>query len=141
MNLFVDVRVIRYGLLAQFTRGLARWLTAARSSLDGPARKADIDRHLDRISLDGVAVRRLSATLHLGPGDHPGTSDSRWWVYLACERISTRFVAGPTPVVLDADLIDGQTIHANVRIVGRRDDAYGTELILAAIDPVGRELT
>ncbi len=32
--------------------------------------------NLDRVSLDGFAVRRLSATLRLGGGDRPETRES-----------------------------------------------------------------
>lgn len=48
------------------------------------------DFNLDRVSLDGFTVRRVSATLHFGGGEHPDTRDSPYWIYLACEPIPER---------------------------------------------------
>jgi hypothetical protein len=50
-----------------------------------------MDLNLDRVALDGFTVHRLSATLHRGAGDHPGTRQSPWWVYLACGAIPGRY--------------------------------------------------
>ena len=88
------------------------------------------DLNLDRISLDGFAVRRRSATLHFGGGDRPETRDSPWWVYLGCEPIPARYDVSPRPMWLRASTISGRRIEALARIVARRDDGYGTELIL-----------
>jgi hypothetical protein len=94
------------------------------------------DLNLNRVSLDGFTVHRLSATLHYGPGDHPGTRQSPWWVYLACGLIPGRYEVGPRPVRLQASTVSGRAIHAEVRIVARHDDGYGTELILAGLGPL-----
>ena len=91
------------------------------------------DLNLDRISLDGFAVRRRSATLHFGGGDRPETRDSPWWVYLGCEPIPTRYDVSPHPMWLGASTISGRPIRAQARIVARHDDGYGTELILAGL--------
>ena len=95
-----------------------------------------MDLNLDRVALDGFTVHRLSATLHRGPGDHPGTQQSAWWVYLACGAIPGRYDVSPRTVGLQASTVSGRSIHAEVRIVGRHDDGYGTRLILAGMGPL-----
>ena len=89
------------------------------------------DLNLDRISLDGFAVRRRSATLHFGGGVRAETRDSPWWIYLGCEPIPARYDVSPDPMWLQASTISGRRIRALARIVARQDDGYGTELILA----------
>ena len=97
------------------------------------------EMNLDRVSLDGLVVRRRSAALRLGAGERPGTSQSPWWVYLACARIPDGYRVGARAVRLDASMIDGREVHADVTIVDRLDDAYGTTLILAGLDPLPNE--
>ncbi len=94
------------------------------------------DFNLDRVSLDDFTVRRLSATLHFGGGEHPDTRDSPYWVYLACEPIPERYDVSPRSVWLEASTVSGRSVRAEVRIVARRDDAYGSELILAGLGPL-----
>jgi hypothetical protein len=91
------------------------------------------DLNLNRVSLDDFTVHRLSATLHYGPGDHPGTRQSPWWVYLACGTIPGGCDVSPRPVRLRASTVSGRSVQAEVRIVARHDDGYGTELILAGL--------
>ncbi len=91
--------------------------------------------HLDRVILDGLLVRRHSATLHSGGGDHPGTRASAWWAYIACRRLPGRYDAGSRPIAVEALLIDGRKIRGRAKIVERCDDAYGTKLIVAGIEP------
>ena len=95
-----------------------------------------MDLNLDGVSLDDFTVHRLSATLHRGPGDHPGTRQSPWWVYLACGAIPVRYDVGSRKVWLRASTVTGRSIRAEVTIVGRRDDGYGTRLILAGLGPL-----
>jgi hypothetical protein len=95
-----------------------------------------MDLNLDRVALDGFTVHRLSATLRRGPGDHPGTRQSPWWVYLACGAIPGRYDVSPRTVRLQASTVSGRSIHAEVRIVGRHDDGCGTRLILAGTGPL-----
>jgi hypothetical protein len=92
-----------------------------------------MDLNLDRVSLDGFTVHRLSANLHGGPGDHPGTRQSPWWVYLACGAIPGRYDVSPRKLWLQASTVSGRSVHAQVKIVGRHDDGYGTRLILAGM--------
>ena len=92
--------------------------------------------NLDRVSLDGFTVQRLSATLHQGHGDHPGTRQSPWWVYLACGTLPGRHEVNSRAVRLQASTVSGQTVQAEVRIVARQDDGYGTQLILAGLGPM-----
>jgi hypothetical protein len=99
------------------------------------------DLNLDRVSLDDLTVHRLSATLHYGHGDHPGTQQSPWWVYLACGAIPGRYDISPRPVRLQASTVSGRSVHAEVRIVGRHDDGYGTQLILAGLGPLVDDAT
>lgn len=94
------------------------------------------DLNLDRVSLDNVPVRRLSATLHHGAGGHPGTRESPYWVYLACEPVPGRYDVSPRGVWLEASTVSGRRIGAEVRIVARHDDGYGTELILSGLAPL-----
>jgi hypothetical protein len=94
------------------------------------------DLNLDRVSLDDFTVRRLSATLHFGRGDLPETREGPYWVYLGCEPIPGRYDVGPASVRLQASTVSGRSVRADVRIVARRDDAYGTTLILAGLGPL-----
>ena len=94
------------------------------------------DLNLNRVSLDDFTVHRLSATLHYGHGDHPGTRQSPWWVYLACGTIPGRYDVSSRTVRLQASTVSGRSVHAQVRIVGRHDDGYGTRLILAGLWPL-----
>jgi hypothetical protein len=94
------------------------------------------DLYLNRLSLDDITVHRRSATLHYGPGDHPGTQQSPWWVCLACRAIPGRYDVSPRPVRLEASTVSGRSVHAEVRIVARHDDGYGTQLILAGLGPL-----
>jgi len=94
------------------------------------------DLNLNRVSLDDFTVHRLSATLHYGHGDHPGTRQSPWWVYLACGTIPGRYDVSSRTVRLQASTVSGRSVHAQVRIVGRHDDGYGTRLILAGLGPL-----
>ena len=99
------------------------------------------DLNLDRVSLDDFTVRRRSATLHRGHGDHPGTQQSPWWVYLACTGIPASYDVSGRRVWLRASTISGRSIRAQVRIVGRHDDGYGTRLILAGLGPLVDDAT
>jgi hypothetical protein len=94
------------------------------------------DCNLDRVSLDDFTVHRLSATLHRGPGDHPATRNSPWWVGLACEGIPRWYDVSPRTLLLQASTVGGRSIRAEVTIVDRLDDRYGTRLILAGIAPL-----
>lgn len=102
----------------------------------GAGRSPNDGFNLDRVSLNDFTVHRLSATLHRGPGDDPGTRQSPWWVYLACGAIPGRYDVSPRTVRLQASTVSGRSIHAEVRIVGRHDDGYGTRLILAGMGPL-----
>jgi hypothetical protein len=95
-----------------------------------------LDLNLNRVALDDFTVHRLSATLHHGQGDHPGTRQSPWWVYLACGPVPSRYDVNPRPVRLRASTVSGRSVQAEVRIVARHDDGYGTELILAGLGPL-----
>ena len=97
------------------------------------------DFHLDRVQLDGVVVRRRSATVHFGGGEYPETRASPYWVYLGCGRIPERLGISPRPVRLQATTVTGRSVRADVRIVSRTDDAYGTTLILAGVDPLNED--
>jgi hypothetical protein len=37
--------------------------------------------------------------------------------------------------------VSGRSVHAEVRIVGRHDDGYGTQLILAGLGPLVDDAT
>jgi hypothetical protein len=94
------------------------------------------DQNLNSVSLDDFTVHRLSATLHPGQGRHPGTRQSAWWVYLACGTVPSRLDVSPRTVRLLASTVSGHTLRAEVRIVARDDDGYGTRLILAGVGAV-----
>jgi len=91
--------------------------------------------HLNRVSLDGIVVRRLSAALRYEDGDRPSTRGSPWWAYLACELLPSRCRVG-SQLHLEATLVSGRRFDGMAKIVERRDDAYGTTLILAGIEPL-----
>lgn len=97
------------------------------------------DIHLDRVSLDGLLLRRRSATLRSGAGTHPGTRRGAWWVALACDAIPRGYDVSPRRVWMDASTVSGRRLRAQVRIVDRRDDAYGTQLILVGLSPASIE--
>lgn len=90
---------------------------------------------LNSVALDGVPVRRLSAVLHPGRGATESTRSSPWWVYLGCETLPASFAVSDRPITLSAALVSGDRIQAQVVIVERRDDPYGTELILSGREP------
>jgi hypothetical protein len=75
------------------------------------------DFNLDSVSLDDFTVRRLSAMLHFGGGDHPDTRDSPYWVYLACEPIAERYDVSPRSVWIEASTVSGRSVRVEVRIV------------------------
>jgi hypothetical protein len=88
--------------------------------------------HLDRVVIDGFAVRRRSATLRWELREQRASGPGRGWrAYIACALLPARFQAGPSPIRLDATLPDGRTLSTAAMIVERRDDAYGTVLLLA----------
>ncbi len=95
--------------------------------------------NLDRVSLDGLAVHRRSATLHVGGGQHPHTRTSRWWVYLACGPILPEYDVSRRPVHLEASTVSGRLVEGRARIIDRIDDAYGTRLILAGSGSIAGE--
>lgn len=92
--------------------------------------------NLDQVSIDGLAVHRLSATLQHGDDDPRAPAGCPWWVYLACDRMPEHLAVGPDPRSMVARLVDGRTIHGQVRIAQRRDDGYGTVLIMAGVGPL-----
>ena len=91
---------------------------------------------LDRIFLDDLVVAPRSSTLHHGGGEGPKVRESPWWVFLACERLPGHLGAGQSSIAFRARTTSGRVFAGEVRIVDRRDDAYGTELILAGLRPL-----
>lgn len=92
--------------------------------------------NLGRVSIDGFVVHRLSATLHPAGAPRRGVPEGAWWVSLACGPMPERYAAGPAVRELHASTISGHEIRAAVRILERRDDHYGTELILCGLSPL-----
>jgi hypothetical protein len=87
-------------------------------------------RVLNRVSLNGRSVHRLSAVLHAGASPRSGLSDAPWWIYLACESLSAEYQLGDASMRLSATTVSGQVLEAAVAVIDRRDDGYGTVLIL-----------
>ena len=61
---------------------------------------------------------------------------SPWWVYVASERLSSHLITSNTSVGFRGQTAGGREIGGEVKIVGRRDNAYGTELMLSGLRPL-----
>ena len=57
-------------------------------------------------------------------------------MYLACGTIPARYEVSSRAVRLQASTVSGHSVQAQVRIVARHDDGYGTQLILAGLGPL-----
>jgi len=94
---------------------------------------------LDRISLDGVSIHPRSAMLRVRPRDDAVAWSSPWWVYVASERLLDDLDTSNAPVGFLGQTAGGREIDGEVKIVGRRDNAYGTELMLFGLRPLASE--
>ena len=94
---------------------------------------------LDRISLDGVSIHPRSAMLRVRPSDDAVAWSSPWWVYVASERLLADLDTSNAPVGFLGQTAGGRVIDGEVKIVGRRDSAYGTELMLFGLRPLASE--
>ena len=94
---------------------------------------------LDRIVLDDLAICPRSSMLRVGPGDRPELQASRWWVYMASARLPNDLATACSKVGFRVTTAGGRQISGDVQIVGRHDDAYGTELILSGLRPLGTD--
>jgi len=94
---------------------------------------------LDRIILDRIAVCPRSAMLRMGAGDRRELRTSPWWVYVASESLPEDLGTSHSSIGFRGETAGGPAIDGEVRIVGRCDDAYGTELILSGLRPLGTE--
>ena len=92
---------------------------------------------LDRILLDDLAICPRSSMLRVGPGDRPELRASPWWVYMASPRLPDDLGTACSKVGFRAATAGGRQISGDVQIVCRHDDAYGTELILSGLRPLG----
>ena len=59
--------------------------------------------------------------------------DCQWWVYAAARRLPARLAASEGALSFRGETTRGTVIIGKVRIADRRDDAYGTELLLAGV--------
>lgn len=91
---------------------------------------------LDRIFLDHLAICPRSSMLRVGPGDRPELRASPWWVYMASARLPNDLGTVCSKVGFRGATAGGREIGGDVQIVGRHDDAYGTELILSGLRPL-----
>ncbi|MEO7294566.1 MAG: hypothetical protein ABIZ57_00335 [Candidatus Limnocylindria bacterium] len=91
---------------------------------------------LDRIFLDDLAICPRSSLLHVGPGDRPELRASPWWVYMASARLPNDLGNACCKVGFRGAAAGGREMSGDVQIVGRLDDAYGTELILSGLHPL-----
>ncbi len=94
---------------------------------------------LDRIFLDDLAICPRSSMLRVGPGDRPELRASPWWVYMASARLPNDLGTACSKVGFRGATAGGREISGDVQIVGRYDDAYGTELILSGLRPLGTD--
>ncbi len=94
---------------------------------------------LDRISLDGVSIHPRSAMLRVRPSDDAVAWSSPWWVYVASERLLGDLDTSNAPVGFRGHTAGGREIDGEVKIVGRRDNTYGTELMLFGLRPLASE--
>jgi len=91
---------------------------------------------LDRIILDGITIHPRSAMLRMRPEDRSGLWRSPWWVHIASESLPNKLDASPAPIGFRGDTAGGREIVGDVQILGRRDGAYGTELMLLGLRPL-----
>ena len=94
---------------------------------------------LDCIILDDLAICPRSSMLRVGPGDRPELRASPWWVYMASARLPDDLGTTCSEVGFRGTTAGGRQISGDVQIVGRRDDPYGTELILSGLRPLGTD--
>jgi len=94
---------------------------------------------LDRIFLDDLAICPRSSMLRVGPGERPELSARPWWVYVASVRLPNDLSTARSKVGFRGATTGGREISGDVRIVGRHDDADGTELILSGLRPLGTD--
>ena len=94
---------------------------------------------LDRIIVDGVSIHPRSAMLRMRPSDRAVPWRSPWWVHVASERLPTGLDASNAPVAFRGQTAGGREIGGDVQILGRRDSAYGTELMLSGLRPLASE--
>jgi hypothetical protein len=88
---------------------------------------------IDRITLATDAFAPRSSLLHLGPGERPGLLHCAWWVYAAAHRLPPRIIASDAALSFRGETAQGTVVTGMVRVADRRDDAYGTELLLAGL--------
>jgi hypothetical protein len=81
---------------------------------------------LERVILDGVALAPRSSTLRSVPGG--------WSVYLAVRRLPARIGGEGQVVDFTGETVGGEQFSGRLRIVTRRDDAYGSVLELESVD-------
>jgi hypothetical protein len=81
---------------------------------------------LERVILDGVALAPRSSTLRSVPGG--------WYVYLAVRRLPARIGGEGQVVDFTGETVGGEQFSGRLRIVTRRDDAYGSVLELESVD-------
>ena len=94
---------------------------------------------LDRIVLDDLAICPRSSMLRVGPGDRSELRASPWWVYIASARLPSDLGAASSKVGFRGATAGGRQISGDAQIVCRHDDAYGTELILSGMRPLGTD--
>jgi hypothetical protein len=94
---------------------------------------------LDRIILDGVSIHPRSAMLRMRPDDGAVPWKSPWWVFVASERLPSDLDTSNIPVGFRGLTAGGREIGGDVQILGRRDNAYGTELMLSGLRPLASE--
>ena len=94
---------------------------------------------LDRIFLDDLAICPRSSMLRVGPGDRPELRTSPWWVYMASARLPNDLCTASSKVGFRGATAGGREISGDAQIVGRHDGAYGTELILSGLRPLGTD--
>jgi hypothetical protein len=90
--------------------------------------------NLDRVTIDGELLHRRSATLRFGSGG--GKATTGWSVHVLGRTAPLTLAAGEAPRFLEATTAAGRQLHAQVRIVDRGDDEWGTRLVLVGIGPV-----
>ena len=91
---------------------------------------------LDRITLNEVTICPRSAMLRTRPSDRTVRWRSPWWVYIASEHLPSDLDISSGSVGFRGQTAGGREISGEVRILGRRDNAYGTELMLSGLRPV-----
>lgn len=90
--------------------------------------------NLDSVTIDGERIHRRSATLRFGADGAEAMTG--WSIHVLGRAAPITMAVGTAPRSLVATTVAGRQLHAQVRIVDRSDDEWGTRLVLVGMGPM-----